>query len=301
MENETAASLMQAAVTVAPDASLRQCARLLRDHDVRYLPVVDSAGRLLAMVTDEVVFELGGFVHDTWVPFETESSSLTAIALGDYASLEIQRGTPGSRVLELLAGPADSLVVVDSKGRVEGIITEHDGVRLGTLILPFDVRVDRDNTSTVPTANTNTPGRTLFDRMLAEQVRYIVIEREGQPVGVVSFRELIIAGIAWGRSLTAGELIEGREMHTAPEGTRLRFAAAQMAHLDVGCLPLVDSEGSVVSVVTRSDICMASSKTIYVPDPYAEWPTQRLSDVHAQNLSGDALALTARIERDVRV
>jgi CBS domain-containing protein len=301
MEIETASSLMQAAVTVAATATLQDCALLLREHEVRYLPVVDDDGRLLAMVTDDVVFELGGFVHNTWVPFESASSSLTALALADYASLEVQRDTPGSRVLELLAGPADALVVVDSKGRVEGLITEQDGVRLGTLILPFDTRVNRNNTTEVVTADLSASGRILFDRMIAERVRHVVIEHEDKPVGVVSFRQLIISGIAWGRSLTARELIDGNPLHVAPEGTRLRFAAAQMAQFDIGCLPLIDKEGAVVSMVTREDICIAASETIYVPDPYAEWPTQRLGDVPTQRIRTEAPLITAQLDPQIRV
>jgi CBS domain-containing protein len=279
MEIETAAGLMQPAVTVLPEASLEECAQLLRAHKVRYLPVVDTDRRMLAMVTDQEVFELGGFVRDTWVPFDVASTRLTAESLGHYASPEIQRDTPASRVLELLAGPSDALVVVNVKGRVTGIITEDDGVRFGTIILPTNTKIHRTNCRPVVTVSPATPGRTVLDRMLTERIRHVVIEDEGRPVGVLSFRDLIVAGIAWGRSLSAGELATSTTVHVVTEGSRLRYAAAQMAGREIGCLPVVDSSGQVVSIVTRTDICVAAAEAVFVPDPYAEWPTQRLASI----------------------
>ena len=48
----TARELMSApAITIGPDATIAGAARLMNDHHVRRLPVVDSGGRLLGIVT----------------------------------------------------------------------------------------------------------------------------------------------------------------------------------------------------------------------------------------------------------
>jgi CBS domain-containing protein len=49
---DTAAELMtQPPVTVGPDASISQAARLMEDHRVKRLPVVDGEGRLVGIVS----------------------------------------------------------------------------------------------------------------------------------------------------------------------------------------------------------------------------------------------------------
>ena len=256
---ETAASVMRDPITVARDTPLDTLARRLRTHGIRHLPVVDHAGRLVCMVTDQEVFELGGFLLDDWVPFEEASATLTAETLGTADTPQVAPDTPLATVLRLLAGPADCVVVAAEDGHVRGLLTEHDAVRVGAAVIPADLPIDLETTGEVIAVRRETSARVALDRMLQERVRHVVIEEEERPVGVLSFRDLVIDGVPDGRALTAWEVVRSTQVHTAPLGTTLQAAAQRLADLAIGCLPIVDANGTLAGMVTRTDIARAAA------------------------------------------
>jgi CBS domain-containing protein len=259
---ETAASLMRDPITVPRDAAVEMLARRLQTHTVRHLPVVDGGGRLIGMVTDQDVFALGGFLLDDWVPFDEATSRLTAETISSSDALEVHLDAPLSNVLRLLAGPGDCAVVIDEARQVRGILTEHDGVRFGAAIIPAEHPIDLDAARPVASVRRDTPARVALDRMLAERVRHIVIEDGGRPVGVLSFRDLIIEGIPGGRQLTSWEVVRSTTVHTVDEGTPLRAAAERLAALAIGCLPVTDANGMLTAILTRTDIIHAAATAL---------------------------------------
>ncbi len=120
-------------VTAAPGTRLLDADKLMREHGIRRLPVVDEDGRLLGIVTYGDVREArpsGANSLTTW-----EMNYLLAnLTLGEVMSKEPMTITPdamiGEAASKMLHYRISGLPVVDEENRVIGIITESDIFRL---------------------------------------------------------------------------------------------------------------------------------------------------------------------------
>ena len=71
-------------VTVGPDSSIADAARIMIEKRIGCVPVVDASGNLLGLVTDRVYFPApGGFGYTSG-----ELSQVAGMWLGDLANLE---------------------------------------------------------------------------------------------------------------------------------------------------------------------------------------------------------------------
>jgi CBS domain-containing protein len=116
-------------VTVTPDTSVRAAAALMREREIRHLPVLDAGGRIAGIVTDrdlrQVVFDaaIRGRLGD-------EAERLADIAVRDVMTWAVVTVTPETDVRAAAALMRErrlgALPVVDRAGRVVGILTERD-------------------------------------------------------------------------------------------------------------------------------------------------------------------------------
>jgi CBS domain-containing protein len=108
-------------VTVGPDATVRDAARLLADGDVGALPVM-SGGKLVGIVTD----------RDLVIRVLAGNLDLSA-PIGEIASADVCSVAPDASLEEAarLLGQAQvrRLPVVDADGRLVGIIAQADVAR----------------------------------------------------------------------------------------------------------------------------------------------------------------------------
>ena len=115
-------SVMSASpVTIGPDATVAEAARLLADADIGALPVVTD-GRLAGIVTDrDLVVRILAAGHGPDTP------------VGEIASADLCSVTPDASLEEAarLLGQAQvrRLPVVDAEGRLVGIVTQADLAR----------------------------------------------------------------------------------------------------------------------------------------------------------------------------
>ena len=58
-------------------------------------------------------------------------------------------------------------------------------------------------------------------------------------------------------SVTVGQLVQSREVVSAPAEQSLRDVVGLMIERGVGCVPLVTKDGSVDGLVTRTDVAKA--------------------------------------------
>jgi signal-transduction protein with cAMP-binding, CBS, and nucleotidyltransferase domain len=100
----------------------------------------------------------------------------------------------GEAIAALAAGAASSLLVVDSDGRLAGIVTEHDVARRVAFRLPADAPVER--AMSFP-AKAVAPDELLYRavaRMRREGLRHMpVIDEAGRPVGMLDLHEALAA------------------------------------------------------------------------------------------------------------
>ena len=118
-----------------------------------------------------------------------------------------------------------------------------------------------------PNPVTCTPDTPLFDAieiMKSEGIQRLpVLDRDGNLVGIVSEKNITNASAAGKLSMvefarqlslmTVGDIMS-REVITVYTDDPVEQAARKMADLDVSILPVVDYNGKLVGVVTRSDM-----------------------------------------------
>jgi CBS domain-containing protein len=133
-------------ITIGPDATVRELADLLAQHEISGVPVVDAAGALVGIVTEgDVILQdaelhfphyvqfLDGVIYlESVRKFEERFRKTFGNKVRDVMSTEVVTVEPGSSIHELTTLMADNninrLPVVED-GRLVGIITRGDIVR----------------------------------------------------------------------------------------------------------------------------------------------------------------------------
>ena len=107
------------------------------------------------------------------------------------------------------------------------------------------------------------------------RVRHLpVLDADGKLVGLVSNRDLLEASLTsvlafapeqrrgFLRSVEVSEVMS-REVETVGPDTPLGVAANRMIRHKIGCLPVVSDDGSMLGLVTETDLLIAA----YLPEP----------------------------------
>jgi CBS domain-containing membrane protein len=119
--NLTCADIMSGdVITIGLDTDILAARALLLEHNLRNLPVIDAAGRLHGTIGLRQT-ELGsGRVADVMVPAFTASHAAPAF----------------SQIGPLTDGQSHAVVILDSTGRVVGILTQTDLLAAAARVLP---------------------------------------------------------------------------------------------------------------------------------------------------------------------
>jgi len=134
-------------ITVGPDDDVEKAARLLLEHHISGLPVVDEAGKLVGIVSEaDLVLQekgvrgprytvfMGGVLYlENPRRFEEEFKRAVARRIGDLMSKKVYTAAPDDPVAKVAAIMADRRVnrvpVVDAEQKVVGIISRQDVIR----------------------------------------------------------------------------------------------------------------------------------------------------------------------------
>lgn len=123
------------AVTVKPGTSMKAALRLLSDHDITAMPVVNGTGHLLGIVSEaDLIRDL--LPEDPRVHMTPHGASLSpeAVVVGDVMTphaITVNPDTDLELAVELMTSTSvKSLPVVDDHHRVVGMLSRHDVVRV---------------------------------------------------------------------------------------------------------------------------------------------------------------------------
>ena len=132
--------------TVHEETDLKELAALFVEHNYKTLPVVDSAGKLVGVVSQTDLIEQDKSLHIPtvislfdWViylesdkKFEKELKKVTGQTVGDICTEDVLTVTPGdpvSRAADIMTGQrVNAVPVVDGK-KLVGIISRIDLIR----------------------------------------------------------------------------------------------------------------------------------------------------------------------------
>ena len=116
------------------------------------------------------------------------------------------------------------------------------------------------------------PGDSMLEAeriMRLGRIRHLPIIESSRLVGVLSHRDLMEGSLASVRDVstedriahlrsTPIECVMRRDPWTVESDTPLREAAMRMLNLKIGCLPVVEPAGTVVGLITESDLLLAA-------------------------------------------
>ena len=107
--------IIQQPITLSPDQTIDQAVQLMREFSISGLPVVDGEGNLLGMLTKRDLL------------FEDEMSLKVEELMTGEGLVSVPVGTSLEKAQEVLKkAKVEKLPVVDSKGRLKGLITAKD-------------------------------------------------------------------------------------------------------------------------------------------------------------------------------
>lgn len=133
MSEPISSYMTKSPVTIGRNASLAKAHALMREHDIRHLPVIQS-GRVVGIVSI-------GDLHliETIADFPLEAVDVDeAMTSQPYM---VTLGTPVDRVLDaMVKHKYGCAIVLDADGSVAGIFTTIDAMR----VLAEELRADRE-------------------------------------------------------------------------------------------------------------------------------------------------------------
>jgi CBS domain-containing protein len=241
-------------VKVPATQPIQDCARILWRLGLRHLPVVDDKGRCVGVISDFDLLQHGEIVSDDGAWLARTGDDPRAIGLARTDPVECRETDELDRVIaEMRDRATDVAVVVDPRRHPIGILTEHDVVRWARLTLP-DVAILPTGQSAVHAVDLHASAMDAFDAMIDHDVRHLVVLDDGLPVGVLSWRDLVVEDVVSFRNVRVSDVLRTAHATTLPVGASWPDVANLMVRERIGCVPLVAPDGHVAMVLTRTDV-----------------------------------------------
>ncbi len=243
-------------ITVDKDRNLKDVLQLMEQHKITKLPVVDSTGHLLGIVTDGKIADKLGRAHNKHIQTGTLRASSVMekdviMAHPDEAleTLLADVGKPGLTMIPVVKG--DVLV---------GVVTKSDLLPLVESTAELSSVMAREVRAVAATERLVHARRLILDHDVA---RLPVLEG-GQLRGIIAEHEIAnaFAGFklsdesvqkAMVRELNVGDYMI-RDVVTAAPNMTCADAARMMRERHVGALPIVNGDGTIQGIVTRTDL-----------------------------------------------
>ena len=170
-------------VSVGPETSLLKVGKLMKDHHIRRIPVVDEQGQVIGIISDRDVRDASPSKATTLDMYEMHYllAELKAKNIMTAKPITVKpTDTVEQAALIMLDNKVGGLPVVDDAGKLVGIISDHDvfkamvditGARLGGLQFAVELP-DLPGTA-----------RPLFDLLRAHNARILSVLTVSNPDG----------------------------------------------------------------------------------------------------------------------
>lgn len=241
-------------VKVPFDQAVGDCARILWRLGLRHLPVVDANGRSIGVITDFDLLQHGEIIGEDGQWLDRGDGRTKA---ADLARTDPVECVESDRLREVIARMRDQgtdvALVLDAHRHPVGILTEHDVVRWSRLELP-DEPVLPASDAQVVTVDLYAPALAALDVLVDHNVRHAIVTEDEQPVGVISWRDLVIEDMLGFNASKVREVLKDEGVLSLPVGATWQEIANTMVSHHIGFIPLIDEKGKVAMVLSRTDI-----------------------------------------------
>ena len=229
---------------------------LMEKHNITKLPVLDD-GKIAGIVTDNQIAEKLGSFRSKGVPASRMHASTVM-------EKDFERVSPDTEIKEILRsvgepGPTMLPVVVDDA--LVGVVTKADLLPLVKSEESIE-KIMKENIITVKPEDRVIHARRL---MMENDVARLPVVDEGKVVGIISDKEIAFALASIKKSFPMGKQqnqlrnllvkdVMKSNVVTAKRDISIKEAAQIMMEEEVGCTPIVDDDGKIEGIVTRTDL-----------------------------------------------
>jgi CBS domain-containing protein len=238
-------------VTITPEASLDEAARIMGEKHIGSLVVVKYK-TAVGIVTERDllsnVLALGLFLRD-----EKVEDAMSYPIVGVTLTAQIKE------VAKLMVNLKSRLAVFDA-GVVMGIITASDLIKSLPDVPETEVKVDDFMTKDVVTADEETSVINIARIMGRQRIGSVIITRKGEPFGIFTERDLLTNFLANDKDLFVEVGPEcSQPLTVIPASTSVHRAAATMALKHIRRLPIVKDD-KLAGIITARDLVEAYAK-----------------------------------------
>jgi acetoin utilization protein AcuB len=265
--------MTRSVITAPPSMSLVLAQRLLEDHRIRHLPVVQG-GQLVGLVSDRDIRQALPSPMTTLTP-AGRTYKMGALAIATCMTCEVVTVPPETDLVQgirqLLAGPYGCLPVL-AGGQLVGIVTAIDVLRgvlmdLGGVAACLPVRAHMQ--SAPLTGRPEDLVSQAHHQMHRAEVRHLpIVAADGTLVGLLSDRDMRQAGASTLPLLSRYEAplrlmtmrvkdIMRTDVTTVGGETTLADAGQLLLERKIGCLPVLHHDRTLVGMVTMTDLLRA--------------------------------------------
>ena len=233
---------------------LTKARQLIRDNHVRGLPVVDSSGQVLGVITSQDALRVTSTRSNV-----TVSGFITAVptVVGDTDVLDAAR--------LMLKEKSNLLPVVESQEDkiLRGVVTIIDIFKHLDLSKIPKKQIGEIMSTKVVTARLDEPVTKVWERMVSQDFTGLPMVREDKPVGMITRFDILKRG--WARISKESETRPTDSMHLLAEKlmssplyslkptASVAEAIELMLKHDVGRISVIDG-GRITGIVDRSDL-----------------------------------------------
>jgi CBS domain-containing protein len=265
-----AKTVMWRPITLLPEQTLTDARKIMMKYNISRI-VVAKRGKPLGVVTEK---DIARFLYE-----KVPSRKLDEIRLDEVMSKELITVDPemdlrGCARL-MLKEKISSLLVVDPKNNLKGLLTKTDLVTAFEEYFAFAHKVKEFMVDKVVTVEPDEPIHTTLLLMARNQISRVVVKDSGHPIGIITSRDLLALGAYFGTTrqktkkdylpfipsgvkalMVSSDVMTAKPITTTPDSD-LAEAAYIMFRNRISGLPVVDSKGVLVGIVTKTDVVRA--------------------------------------------
>jgi CBS domain-containing protein len=258
-------------ITLRPEQTLLDARNIMIKYNISRVVVVKNR-RPLGLVTEK---DMARFLYQ-----DVPAKGLGEIRLDEVMSKELITVEPETDLRTcarmMLSNHVSSLLVIDIKNNLKGIFTKTDLATAYEEYFVLERQVKEFMTRKVVTVAPDEPIHSAMILMNSNQISRIIVVKNGQPVGIITGRDLLALGAYFATPdhrrkkgvyspfipsgvkafMLASDVMTAKPISTTPDSD-LADAAYIMLRNRISGLPVIDSKGILTGLITKTDVIRA--------------------------------------------